>query len=80
MSWPKASRSRLLDVLRQMSGWLTFVGAVVLAGGLAWDGALHLADPDLLADEGAAFFDVPAHLSLVGGSVLTCLGVVFSML
>jgi hypothetical protein len=52
----------------------------VLAFGLAWDGALHLADPDLLAYEGLSFFDIPAHLVLVVGSVVAFLGVVFSML
>jgi len=77
---PTVSRSSLLDLLRQASGWLTFVGAIVLAFGLAWDGALHLADPDLIAYEGLSFWDVPAHLVLVGGSLFTCLGVVFSML
>jgi hypothetical protein len=80
VSWLKANRSSLVDRLRQTSGWLTFVGAVVLALGLAWDGALHLADPDLLAYEGLSFFDVPAHLVLVVGSVVTFLGVVCSML
>lgn len=76
---PSAVASEDRARVRRWSFRLVLVGSLLLAGGLAWDIALHAVDPDLTAYEGLAATFAPPHLMLAAGSVLTTVGVMLSM-
>jgi hypothetical protein len=58
---------------------ITWLGALLLVGGLLWDIILHATDPELAAYEEVSTLFVPPHLMLAVGSLLTGVGVALSL-
>lgn len=56
------------------SPWITLAGVIVLLVGLAWDAALHAADPDLAAEEGIFTLSNPGHVLFGAGIAVIVAG------
>jgi hypothetical protein len=59
---------------------LTALGAITTLSGLAWDAYLHARDPNLAHTEGLFTLSNPGHLLLIGGVVVTVVGISAALL
>lgn len=66
--------------LSRHAPWVTLAGVAVLLAGLAWDAALHRADPELAAREGIFAPGNPGHVLFGLGIALTVAGALLFLL